>query len=143
MIHAFFFDADKIMDKVIKIELVECINENPKMIIVDENTSPSLDFSKISLVEELPQEKIKDFVEALSQVVFHDLKESANAPVGYAVLIYMQNNEILVLSCTIIDRAYGLASTFTYEGKFIKHIARFADEPQYRRVLKKYFNINL
>lgn len=36
--------------------------------------------------------KIKDFVEELSQVVFHVLKESANAPVGYAVFIYMKEN---------------------------------------------------
>ncbi|MDE6947144.1 MAG: hypothetical protein K2P14_08180 [Anaeroplasmataceae bacterium] len=47
--------------------------------------------------------KIKDFVEELSQVVFHVLKESANAPVGYAVLIYMKDNEIFVLSYTPLD----------------------------------------
>lgn len=55
--------------------------------------------------------------------------ESVNSPVGYTVLIYMQNQEIIVLSCTIINGiGYGMVAVFSNDGNFIRHIAQFADE---------------
>ena len=71
--------------------------------------------------------------------VIVDVKE-VNSPVGYTVLIYMQNQEIIVLSCTIINGiGYGMVSVFSNDGNFIRHIAQFADEPKYKRLLTNYF----
>lgn len=139
---SYYFNADDLMEKVIKIELVECINENPKLIIVKENSLPSFDFNKVKLVKELEEEKIQDFLNELSTVIFHIENESVNSPVGYAVLIYLQNNEIIVLSCTIINKiGYSMVASFTYEGNFIKHIVVFANEPKFKKILLKYFEI--
>lgn len=134
------FNADEIMEKVSRIELVECTNDNPKKIIVNENTIPSFDFSKVSIIQDLKEEKFEDFLNELSLIRFHVENESVNSPVGYAVLIYMQSNEIIVLSCTVISNiGYGMAASFTYEGNFIKHIASFAEGQRFRELIAKYF----
>ena len=68
--------------------------------------------------------------------------KSVDTPTGYAVLIYNENDEIIVISCTVIDECgYSMVSKFSVDGKFINHIARFADEPKFRNILEKYFNI--
>lgn len=58
-------------------------------------------------------EKIDEFANELSSIVFHKEMESVNSPVGYTVIIYMQNQELIVLSCTIINKiGYGMAAVF-------------------------------
>ena len=47
-----------------------------------------------------------------------------------------------MLSCTVLNGCgYSMVSTFTVDGKFINHIARFADEPKYKRIVEKYFAV--
>ena len=91
----------------------------------------------------LETEKIDEFANELSSIVFHKEMESVNSPVGYTVIIYMQNQELIVLSCTIINKiGYGMAAVFLNDGTFVKHIARFADEPRFKRLLSKYFGVS-
>lgn len=138
----YYFDADEMLEKVIKIELVECENNNPTRIYISDNVIPSFDISTVKVIRELSDDKVDDFINELSTVTFHIENESVNSPVGYAVLIYTENNEIIVLSCTVLnDGAYSMVSTFTVDGKFINHIAGFADEPKYRKILEKYFEV--
>lgn len=101
------------------------------------------DIDNIRIVETLETEKIDEFANELSSIVFHKEMESVNSPVGYTVIIYMQNQELIVLSCTIINKiGYGMAAVFLNDGTFVKHIARFADEPRFKRLLNKYFGVS-
>ena len=136
----YYFDADTIINQATKIQLVVCENDNPININVEENTVLFFDIDNIRIVETLETEKIDEFAYELSTITFHKEMESVNSPVGYTVLIYMQNQEIIVLSCTIISEiGYGMAAVFLNDGTFVRHIAQFADEPKFKRLLHNYF----
>lgn len=137
------FDADEIIEKATKIELVECKNNNPTEVIVDSNTVLKFDFANAKVIDVLEESKIKDFANELASIRFHLENESVDSPIGYAVLIHMEGEEIIVLSATVVEDVgcYSMAASFTSEGDFIRHIARFADEPSYRKLLEKYFCI--
>lgn len=138
----YYFDADEIADQAVKIQLVICENPSPQKIIVKEDTVLYFDVEDAEIVETLENEKIEEFAKDLSTVTFHIENESVNAPIGYAVLIHMQNQEIIVLSCTTINGVgYGMAAAFSIDGNFLRHIACFADAPKFRRILAKYFEL--
>ena len=136
----YYFDADELMKKATKIELVECVNDSPTVIDVNDNTVLEFNKSNARVVKELEKEKIPEFLTDLSTVTFHIENESVNSPVGYAVLIYTEN-EVIVISCTVLDKAYGMVAVFTSDGDFVRHIAQFADEPKYRGMVEKYFGL--
>jgi len=137
----YYFDASDIINQVTKIQLVECENNNPINIYVKEDTILIFDIDNIRIIETLDPKKIEEFTSELSTITFHQEKESVNSPVGYALVMYMQNQELIVLSCTVIDGiAYGMAAVFLNDGSFVRHIAKFADEPKFKRLLSKYFD---
>lgn len=138
----YYFNADELKDNVIRIELFSLVNEEPKQVIVNDDTI--LRFNKINatLIKELENNEIKDFIDDLSTITFHIENKSVNSPLGYTIVIYLENQEIIVLSCTVVNGvAYSMVATFTLEGSFIKHIARFADEPKFRKIVEKYFDV--
>ncbi len=138
----YHFDSDELLGEVTKIELVECINDNPQMIIVNDDSVPKFDVNSIKLIEKLPNDKMDDFIADLSTITFHKENDSVNSPTGYAVLLYNDKDEIIVISCTLLKNCgYSMVAKFSIDGKFIEHIARFADEPKYRSMLATYFNI--
>ena len=138
----YYFDSDELLREVIKIELVECTNENPQIITVNDGSVPKFDVNSIKLIDELPNDKMDDFIADLSTITFHRENESVDSPTGYAVLIYNDKDEIIVISCTVLNNyGYSMVAKFSIDGKFIEHIARFADEPKYRNMLETYFNI--
>ena len=138
----YYFDSDELLREVIKIELVECINENPQIITVNDVSVPKFDVNSIKLIDELPKDKMDDFIADLSTITFHKENESVDSPTGYAVLIYNNKDEIIVISCTVLNNyGYSMVAKFSIDGKFVEHIARFADEPKYRNMLETYFNI--
>ena len=138
----YYFDSDELLEEVTKIELVECVNENPKMITVNDGSVPKFDVNSIKLIVELSNDKVDDFIADLSTITFHIENESVDSPTGYAVLIYNDKDEIIVISCTILNNyGYSMVAKFSIDGKFVEHIARFAEQSKYRNLLKKYFNI--
>lgn len=139
----YYFNPDEILEKVIKIELVYSVNENPREVIIDGNTTLSFNMGNTTFIKELDKDKIEDFVNELSTVTFHIENKSVNSPLGDTIIIYMENQEIIVLSCTVVNGiAYGMVSVFNLEGSFINHIAKFADEPKFRKVVEKYFAVS-
>ncbi len=103
----------------------QCTNDDPKEIFVNENVIPSLDFDNINIIDTLQKEKINEFITELSMITFHIENKCVDSPVGYAVLIYTFNNEIIVLSCTVINNiGYSMVATFTYEGTFINQLSK-------------------
>ena len=138
----YYFDSDELLEEVTKIELVECVNENPKMITVSDGSVPKFDVNSIKLIVELSNDKVDDFIADLSTIRFHHENESVDSPTGYAVLIYNDKDEIIVISCTILNNyGYSMVAKFSIDGKFVEHIARFAEGSKYRNLLEKYFNI--
>lgn len=138
----YYFNAAELIENVIKIELVDFVNEKPEIVIVDDNTMLSINMANATLIKELNNEKVNSFIEDLSTITFHAENISVNSPLGYTVIMYMKNQEIVVLSCTVVDGlGYCMAAVFTVEGEFVEHIASFADEPKFRKVLEKYYDI--
>lgn len=118
------------------------MNENPKIVTINEDTALSFNIVNASLINELDNSKIINFVSELSTITFHVENESVDSPLGNTLIIYMKNQEIIVLSCTVVNgMAYSMVALFTIEGVFIKHIAKFADEPKFTKLLEKYFDI--
>ena len=139
----YYFDASNIINQATKIQLVVCENDNPININVEEDTILFFDIDNIRIIETLETEKITEFAYELSSITFHKEMKSVNSPVGYAIIIYMKNQELVVLSCTVIDDiAYGMAAIFLEDGTFVKHIAQFADEPKFKRLLSNYFDFS-
>lgn len=139
----YYFDASNIINQATKIQLVVCENDNPININVKEDTILFFDVDNIRIIETLETEKIDEFAYELSSITFHKEMKSVNSPVGYTIIIYMQNQELIVLSCTVIgDIAYGMAAIFLNDGTFIRHIAQFADEPKFKRLLSNYFDFS-
>ena len=139
----YYFDASNIINQATKIQLVVCENDNPININVEEDTILFFDIDNIRIIGTLETEKIDEFAYELSSITFHKEMKSVNSPVGYTIIIYMQNQELIVLSCTVIgDIAYGMAAIFLNDGTFVRHIAQFADEPKFKRLLSNYFDFS-
>lgn len=137
----YYFDAGNIIEQATKIQLVLCENDNPINIKVEENTILFFDIDNIRIIDTLETEKIEEFAYELSTITFHIEMESVNSPVGYTLIIYMQNQELIVLSCTVINGiGYGMAAVFLNDGSFVRHIAQFADRPKFERLLHNYFD---
>ena len=137
----YFFDANNIINQATKIQLVVCENDNPIKIKVEEDTILFFDIDNIRIIDTLETEKIEEFAYELSTITFHIEMESVNSPVGYTLIIYMQNQELIVLSCTVINGiGYGMAAVFLNDGSFVRHIAQFADRPKFERLLHNYFD---
>ena len=95
-----------------------------------------------SAVKKTEKEKIESFAYDLSKITFFEINESVNSPLGFAVLIYLKTNEVIVLSCTLIGNlAHGMVALFTAEGEYIRHIGIFADRPAFERLLNNYFGV--
>ncbi len=138
----YYFDASNIINQATQIQLVVCENDNPTNINVEEDTILFFDIDNIRIIETLETEKIDEFAYELSSITFHIEMKSVNSPVGYTIIIYMENQELIVLSCTVIGGiAYGMAAIFLNDGTFVRHIAQFADEPKFKRLLSNYFDL--
>ena len=139
----YYFDANNIINQATQIQLVVCENDNPININVEEDTILFFDIDNIRIIETLETEKIDEFAYELSSITFHIEMKSVNSPVGYTIIIYMENRELIVLSCTVIGGiGYGMAAIFLNDGTFVRHIAQFADRPKFKRLLNNYFDFS-
>ena len=138
----FYFDADEIVENASKIQLVVCQNYSPTIVNVESDTVLYFNMSEMVVVKDLEKEKIESFAYDLSKITFFEINESVNSPLGFAVLIYLKTNEVIVLSCTLIGNlAHGMVALFTAEGEYIRHIGIFADRPAFERLLNNYFGV--
>lgn len=138
----FYFDADEIVENASKIQLVVCQNYSPTIVNVESDTVLYFNMTDMVVVKELEKERIESFAYDLSKITFFEINESVNSPLGFAVLIYLKTNEIIVLSCTLIGNlAHGMVALFTAEGEYIRHIGIFADRPAFERLLNNYFGV--
>lgn len=136
----YYFNEDVLVNETKKVELVLCKNESPKMIEISEDSFPSFNYEDSKLLETLDEELIESLIGELATITFHIEYKSANAPVGNTLLLHQKNNDIIVISGTLINGiSYSVVARFDYKGKFLEHISYFADRRKYEDMLKKYF----
>lgn len=122
----YHFEINDMKENVTRIELVTCENLNPINMCVNDDTVLYFNFNNRNVIKELEQNKIENFINDLSKISLFKENKSVNSPVGYATLLYMQNNEVIVLSCTNLDDVkYSMVAAFSYTGTYIRHIAEF------------------
>ena len=139
-----YFKAEDI-EKAERIVFVICKNEDPKKVDGQEEPIVVLDMDKITEVKELDKSKISDFAKDFSNTLFWhpSYSTSTNSPIGFAVLIYFDNGEILVVSDTAYssDRCYYITARFDSEGSFVEHLGRIGNYKYYKSLLIKYFSV--
>lgn len=128
----FYFNYDEMIGNVSSIELVEYNNSNPVMVKVKSDTELVFDLKKISSIQILDDSKINDLLNDLSTIIFHIKPESVKEPIGKCLKINLNNKDFIILSCTTKgNRFYPMVAKFNENGKFIEHLAFFADRTAY------------
>lgn len=138
----YHFDVEVYGEQVEKIELrYSELNGTPEIIEIADGAVPEFHLNETTLVETLDVDKNMDFCNEFAFVAFHRIYECVNKPFGYILVLYLSNNNYIVLSCTAHgDRAYGIFAEFSAEEKFIQLFGRFCEKPKYDILLAKYFN---
>ena len=140
---SYSFDIEELQCTVSKIELVKFENDKPTIVMVDENTKLNIDLSSMLIIEVLNDEQVESFVNEINKITLHKTKKSVNSPFGYAVLVFIGNDEIIVLSRSYRDgKGYGMCAKFKTDGEYIEHIADLADGNSFNELLKKYFGVS-
>lgn len=136
----YYFDSNALIANTIKIELVECKNDKPEMIEVNEENITSFDYNNVELLDSLDKSQFESFIMELSSIAFHLENFSVNKPIGKTLVLHQKNGDMIVLSCTLIDDlGYSFVSKFDSNNNYIAHIAYFADRPQFESLLNAYF----
>ena len=136
----YYFDADVLISNTIKIELVECKNDKPELIEINEKKITSFDYDNVEVIDSLDYSQFESFITKLSSITFHKENYSVNKPIGRTLILHQKNGDMIVLSCTVIDGiGYSFVSKFDSNNNYITHIAKFADRPQFESLLNTYF----
>lgn len=137
------FDIEELQSSVTKIELVKFKNDSPSIVVVDENTKLSIDLSSMIIVEVLADEYVESFVNEINTITLLRTQKSVNSPFGYAVLVFVENDEMIVLSLSYRDgKGYPMCAKFKTNGEYIEHIAHIGYGTTYNKLLKKYFGVS-
>ena len=137
----YYFDSDDLIANTAKIELVECENEKPQMIEINEKNTTNFDYNTVEVIDDLDHRQFESFIVKLSSITFHKENFSVNKPIGKALILHQKNGDMLVLSCTLIGGiCYSFVSKFDSNNNYITHIARFADRSQFESLLDAYFD---
>jgi hypothetical protein len=140
---SYSFDVKKLQDNVLKIELVMFENDNPTIVTVDEDTKLSVDLSLMTVVAVLDVSQNNDFIADMNGITFHETKNSVNSPLGYTVLVYIENEEMLILSrCVRNKKGYTMCAKFKTNGDYIEHVAELVDGRAFDELIKKYFGVS-
>lgn len=136
------FDVEVYGEQVEKIELrYSELNGTPEIIEIADGAIPEFHLDETYLVETLDVDKNLDFCNDLALVTFHRIYECVNKPFGYILVLYLSNNNYIVLSCTAHgDRAYWIFAEFSADEEFIQLFGRFCAKREYDILLAKYFN---
>jgi hypothetical protein len=98
------------------------------------------DRTKLDIIEELEYEKNEAFLKDFGKIGFWNLDSSINEPAGYCLLLNLENNNYIVVSCTRIESInYGMFAEFDSNDQFCHHIASFDGISQFENLLVDYF----
>lgn len=137
----YLFDSDELITNTVKIELVECVNDNPEIIKVDDDTITSFDYNSANVLDKLDNIEFENFIIRLSTIRFHIDNRSVNKPIGKTLILHQKSGNMIVLSCTSIESVgYSFVSEFDSNNNYIAHIARFAERPLFELLINEYFD---
>lgn len=139
---AYHFDVEVYGEQVEKIELrYSELNGTPEIIEIADGAIPEFHLDETYLVETLDVNRNMDFCNELAIVRFHKIYECVNKPFGYILVLYLSNDNYIVLSCTRYGkRAYGIFAEFSADEEFIQLFGCFCAKREYDILLAKYFN---
>lgn len=140
---SFYFSQESYskFDKIVSIELGMYNNDDYERINVKEDTILVFDRTKYEVLEELAVDRNGEFLSDFSEVFFLEMKENAKEPIGYCLLINLQDGNYIVVSFTRVNNVgYGMFAEFDSNDNFVKHIARFdGGQTLYVQILDEYF----
>lgn len=86
----YYFDADVLISNTIKIELVECKNDKPELIEINEKNFTSFDYDNVELIDSLDNSQFESFIMKLSSITFHIRNYSVNKPIGRTLILHQK-----------------------------------------------------
>ena len=103
-------------------------------------------FEDSDLIKELEQDQTPAFADKLSQILFWDENNSSLYPIGYAILMHLNDGNIIVISQTSDQENghydyYDVCAKYTSDGKFIEHLAH--SNQSYDELVYEFFGIEL
>lgn len=140
------------LDQTKKIELRYVINKNLEKIELSDDSHPTFDYESSMIIDELDNALIPhfiyDFVEKMSFIEYdnnyHEYKYkffSPNSPNGFILILYQNNNDMLVLNC--IEDLGSMYARFDKESNYIKIEGIIAHYASYYSLLEKYFGSSM
>ena len=136
------FDVEVYGEQIEKIELrYSELNGTPEMIEISDGAVPEFHLNETTLVGTLDVDKDMVFCNEFAIVRFHKIYECVNKPFGFILVLYLTNDNYIVLSCTAHgNRAYGIFAEFSADEEFIQLFGCFCAKREYDILLAKYFN---
>lgn len=137
---SYHFNYDELLGDTERIELIQYENQNPSIIKVDNNATLIFELERMQVKKVLSSVENSKFLEDLSTITFHLVNSSADSPTGKCVRIVLKNGNFIIISCSLVNEtSYSFVAEFSEQGKFVRHIAHFADRPKYEKLLNNYF----
>ena len=96
-----FFNYEELKAEVMSVDLIYCDNPNYKYVFNKPHEVKPFDFSKMQVVESLPEQKMDEFFLHLSDFEIAKGGSYLTAPLGYCIRIIYKDGGFEVLSCQL------------------------------------------
>lgn len=139
------FDQEEYIGKVISVELIEY--DNPNVTIIDTIDSPEkalpFDFTKMTVLETLPEEKIPSFVMDFTNGLYMGGRAS-DSPVGTCIKVNKDDGDFLILGSagegSLVGRyGHNFVCVYEKEGQVKEFIGKFQSVDDLFELINQYF----
>ena len=137
----YFFERDIYTSQIVKVELrYSERTSKPKIINIDNDTTPVFHISDSFLIETLDEDDIRVFCADLSHIPFIPTNKSVDRPFGFIVIMHLYNNNFIVLSLSRNNDDYcSIFAEFDSEEKFVKCFGFLDTDSYYFDIMCRYF----
>lgn len=135
----FYFDYDTLKENVVRVELIYYDNPDAKILFEKRDKVIAFDFSKMEIVEILPENELDNFLHDLSESAFMMIWKHLDSPKGYSIRIVYLNDDFEIISyCS----GYGFQR---YSGGFYAdgQVKRFIGDGLDEELFNKYFETKI
>ena len=137
----FYFDYDELKENVTRVELIYYNNPDAKELFDQRDKVLPFDFSKMEILEILPEKEVDGFLHDLSEHPFMMDWKHLDSPKGYCIRILYKNGDFEIMTSS----ARGELDDFqVYSGGFYAdgQVRRFIGMGLSTKIFDKYFEIN-
>ena len=134
------------IDDVVRVELIDYDNPKVKKIssLITERGIKAFDFKKMTIVEELSEEKYEDFFQDFSQLKLWGRWHHLNSPSGTSIRIVYSNDDFDVVSFgNIEDQVFSFMAKYNSKGKLIDFIGTVESKTDYINLINSYFKTQI